>query len=102
MANKEIVPYSFDPSKKPNVLALTIIPLEVTPILSSQSYFTQAIRRSVIAPPPPRPLLKDKPRQQEPCLDLQKLIKVMKEINLLPLKGHKVLTGLCPMPKSAV
>jgi len=31
MANKEIVPYGFDPSKKPNALALTIVPLEVTP-----------------------------------------------------------------------
>ena len=45
MANKEIVPYSFDPGKKPNVLALTIVPPEVTPIRSSQSYFAQAIRR---------------------------------------------------------
>ena len=70
MANKEIVPYSFDPSKKPNVLALTIIPLEVTPILSSQSYFTQAIRRPMIAPPPPCPLLEGKPCQQEPRLDI--------------------------------
>ena len=29
MANKEIMPYGFDPSKKPNALALTIVPLEV-------------------------------------------------------------------------
>ena len=29
-----------------------------------------------------------------PHLDIQKLIKVMKEINLLPLKGHEVLTGV--------
>ena len=94
MANKEIVPYGFDPSKKPDVLALTVIPPEVTPIRSSQSYFTQAIRRSVIAPPPPRPLLEGKPRQQEPRLDIQKLIKVMKEINLLPPKGHEVLAGV--------
>ena len=92
MANKEIVPYGFDPSKKPDALALTVIPLEVTPIRSSQSYFTQAIRRSVLVLPPPCPLLEDKPHQQEPRLDLQKLIKVTKEINLLPSKGHEVLT----------
>ena len=94
MANKEIVPYGFDPSKKPDALAMTVVSPKVTPICSSQSYFTQAIRRSILVPPPPRPLLEDKPRQQEPCLDLQKLIKVMKEINLLPLKGHEVLTGM--------
>ena len=92
MANKEIVPYGFDPSKKPDMLALAVIPLEVTPIRSSQSYFAQAICCQVLAPPPPRPLLEDKPCQQEPCLDLQKLIKVTKEINLLPPKGHEVLT----------
>ena len=70
MANKEIIPYGFDPSKKPNMLALTVIPPEVTPIRLSQSYFTQAIRRPALVPPPPRPLLEDKPRQQEPHLDL--------------------------------
>jgi hypothetical protein len=48
----------------------------------------------VIAPPPPRPLLEDKPRPQKPQLDAQKLIKVTKEINLLPPKGHEVLTGV--------
>jgi hypothetical protein len=46
----------------------------------------------VIAPPPPCPLLEGKPRQQEPHLDVLKLIKVTKEINLLPLKGHELLT----------
>jgi hypothetical protein len=46
----------------------------------------------VITPPPPHPLLEDKPRPQKPQLDAQKLIKVTKEINLLPLKGHEVLT----------
>jgi hypothetical protein len=46
----------------------------------------------VITPPPACPLLEDKPRQKEPRLDIQKLIKVTKEINLLPLKGHEVLT----------
>jgi hypothetical protein len=90
--NKEIIPYSFDLSKNPDALALTVIPVEVTPICSSQSYFTQAIRRLVITPPPACPLLEDKPRQKEPRLDIQKLIKVTKEINLLPLKGHEVLT----------
>ena len=68
MANKEIVPYGFDPSKKPDVLTLTVVPPEVTPICSSQSYFTHAIRHPVIAPPPPHPLLEGKPRQQEPRL----------------------------------
>jgi hypothetical protein len=92
MANKEIVPYGFDLSKKPIALALTVIPLEVTPIRSSQSYFAQAIHRPVLTLLPPCPLLKDKPRQQEPKLDVQKLFNVMKEINILPLKGHKVLT----------
>ena len=70
MANKEIVPYGFDPSKKPNALVLTIVPPEVTPIRSGQSYFTQAIYRLALIPLPPRPLLEDKPHQQEPCLDL--------------------------------
>ena len=94
MANKEIVPYGFDLSKKPNALELTVVPLEDTPIHSSKSYFAQAIRRPVIASPLPRPLLEGKPRQQEPRLDVQKLIKMMKEINLLPPKGHEVLTGV--------
>jgi len=92
MANKEIVPYGFDLSKKPDALVLTAIPPEVTPIHSNQSYFAQAICHSVITPPPPCPLLEGKPRQQEPHLDVQKLIKVTKEINLLPPKGHEVLT----------
>ena len=70
MANKEIVTYGFDPSKKPDALALTVDPPEVTPVRSIQSYFTQAISRPVIALPPPHPLLEDKPHQQEPCLDL--------------------------------
>ena len=46
----------------------------------------------MIVLPPPCPLLEGKPCQQEPCLDVQKLIKVTKEINLLPPKGHGVLT----------
>ena len=70
MANKEIVPYGFDLNKKPDVLVLSVVLLEITPIFSSQSYFTQAICRSVIAPPSPRPLLEGKPRQQEPHLDV--------------------------------
>ena len=92
MANKEIILYGFDLGKKPDVLALTIISLEVTPIFSSQSYFAHAIHRLILVPSPPRPLLKDKPCHQEPRLDVQKLIKVMKETNLLPPKGHEVLT----------
>ena len=94
MANKEIVPYGFDPSKKLDALALSVVPIEITPIRSSQSYFAQAIHRLVIAPLPPCLLLEGKPRQQEPRLDVQKLIKVTKEINLLPPKGHEVPTGL--------
>ena len=92
MASKKIVPYGFDLNKKPNMLVLSVVPLEVTPICSSQSYFAHAIRHPVLVPPPPCPLLEDKPRQQEPRLDIQKLIKVMKEINLLAPKGHEVLT----------
>ena len=63
MANKEIVPYGFDFSKKSDALALSIVPPEVTPILSSQSYLAQAIHCLVLAPPPLRPLLEDKPCQ---------------------------------------
>jgi hypothetical protein len=48
----------------------------------------------VIVPPLSRPLLEDKPHQQEPRLDAQKLIKVTKEINLLPPKGNEVLIGV--------
>jgi hypothetical protein len=70
MANKEIVPYGFDLSKKPDALALTVVPPEVTPICSSQSYFTQAIHCPVLVLPTPHPLLEDKPRQQEPRLDI--------------------------------
>ena len=88
MANKEIIPYGFDLSKKLDALALTIIPPEVTPICSSQSYFAHAICRPVLAPPPPHLLLKGKPHQP----DAPSMIKVPKETNLLPLKGHEVLT----------
>ena len=70
MANKEIVPYGFDPSKKPDALAVTVVPLEVTPIRSSQSYFTRAIHCLVLVLPPSRPLLEDKPCPQEPRLDI--------------------------------
>ena len=94
MANKLIVPYSFDLNKKPDALALSVVPPEITPIRSSQSYFAQAIHRPVLAPPLPRPLLEGKSCQQEPCLDVWKLIKVTKEVNLLPPKGCEVLTGV--------
>jgi hypothetical protein len=43
MANKEIIPYSFDPKKKLDALVLSVVPPKVTPICSSQSYFAQAI-----------------------------------------------------------
>ena len=92
MANQQIIPYGFDLNKKPDALALSVVPLEITSIRSRQSYFAQAIHRLVIALPPPCPLLEGKPCQQESRLDVQKLIKVMKEINLLPPKGHEVLT----------
>ena len=62
MTNKEIVPYGFDLKNKPDALVLSIIPLEITPILSSQSYFAQAIHHLVIAPPSRCPLLEVKPR----------------------------------------
>jgi len=94
MDGKEIVPFSFDLNKKPNALALSIVPPEITPIRSSQSYYAQAVRQPVIAPPPPRLCLEGKPLQQEPHQDVQKLIKMMKEMNLLPSKGHEVLTGV--------
>ena len=61
MANKEIIPYGADLNKKPNSLALTVVPLEVTPICSNQSYYAQAIRRLLIAPPPPLLRLEGKP-----------------------------------------
>ena len=48
----------------------------------------------MIAPPSPCLLLEGKPHQQEPRLDVQKLIKGTKEINLLPPKGYEVLTGV--------
>ena len=40
MDNKQIVPYCFDLNKKPDTLALSVVPPEITPIRSSQSYFT--------------------------------------------------------------
>jgi len=91
MANKEIIPYGFDPRKKLDMLALTVATLEVTTICSSQSYFVQAIHRLVmIAPPLPNLLLKDKPRQPDVPLPF----KVTKEINLLPPRANEVLTGV--------
>jgi hypothetical protein len=35
MANKQIIPYGFDLNKKPDVLSLSIVPQEITPIHSS-------------------------------------------------------------------
>ena len=94
MADKQIIPYGADLNKKPNALALTVVPPEVTPICSSQSYYAQAVHQPLIAPLPPRLCLEGKPLQQEPKLDVQKLFKMTKEINLLPLKDQEVLTGL--------
>ena len=94
MADKQIIPYGDDLSKKPNALALTVVPLEVTPICSNQSYYAQAICCPLIAPSPPLLHLEGKPLQQEPKLDAQKLFKVMKEINCLSPKDHEVLIGL--------
>ena len=95
MAGREIVPFGFDLNKKSDALALSIVPpKEIAPIRSSQSYYAQAVHCPVIALPPPCLLLEDKPCQQEPQLDVPKLIKVTKEINLLPPKGHETLTGV--------
>jgi len=103
MANKQIIPYGMNPRKPSSVdkslaiilvrehVPLAIVPPEAIPIHLSQSYFAQAIRRPVIAPPP-RQLLEDKLRPHRQ--DAPKLIKVTKEINLLPPKGHKVLTRI--------
>ena len=94
MADKQIIPYGDDLNKKADALALTIVPPEVTPICSNQSYYAQAIRRPLITLPPPLLCLEGKPLQQEPKLDAQKLFKVTKEINRLPSKDDEVLTGL--------
>ena len=84
MAGREIVPYGVD-----EPIPLSIIPpWGVAPIPSNQSYFAQAIRHSVLAPPPP--CLKDKPRQP----DVPPMIKVPKEINLLPPRVNETLTGV--------
>jgi hypothetical protein len=69
MAGREIIPYGADLSKKPNALALTAIPPKFTPIFSNQSYYSQAIHRPLIAPPPPLLCLEGMPLQQEPKLD---------------------------------
>jgi hypothetical protein len=92
MADNEIVPFGFDLNKKPNALVLSVVPpKEIAPVHQSQSYFAQAIHRPVITLLHPHLLLEGNPHQQEPQLDVPKLIKVTKEINLLPPKGHKVL-----------
>ena len=94
MADKKTIPYGANLNKKPATHALIIVPPKVTPIHSNQSYYAQAVRRPLIASPPPSLRLEGKPLQQEPKLDTQKLFKVTKEINHLPLKDHEVLTGL--------
>jgi hypothetical protein len=73
---------------------LTVVPPEVTPICSKQSYYAQAVRHPLIALLPPPLHLEGKPLQQESKLDAQKLFKVTKEINRLSPKDHEVLTGL--------
>ena len=86
MARREIVPYGVD-----EPIPLSIIPPQgVAPVPSNQSYFAQAIRRSVLAQPSPRLLLKDKPCQP----DAPPIIKVPKEINLLPPRANETLTGV--------
>jgi len=94
MADKQIIPFGADLNKKPDMLALTIVPPEFTPICSNQSYYAQVVHHLLIASPPPLLRLEGKLLQQEPKLDTQKLFKVMKEINYLSLKDHEVLTGL--------
>ena len=67
MAGREIVPFGFDLNKKPDALVLSVVILkEMALVHQSQSYFTQAIHHPVIALPPPRLLVGDKSRQQEP------------------------------------
>ena len=95
MAGREIVLFGFDLNKKPDALALSVVPpKEIAPVRQSQSFFSQNVHRPVIAPSPPHLLLEGNPRQQEPQIDVPKLIKVTKEINFLPPKGHEVLTGV--------
>ena len=69
MADNQIITYGADLNKKPDALALTVVPLEVTPICSNQSYYAQAVCRPLIALPPPLLRLEGKPLQQEPKLD---------------------------------
>ena len=86
MAGREIVPYGVD-----EPIPLSIIPpQEEAPVPSNQSYFAHAIRRPVLAPLPPHLLLKDKPHQP----DAPPMIKVLKEINLVPPKANETLTGV--------
>jgi len=67
MGGREIIPFDFDLNKKPDALALSVVPpKEIAPVHQSQSYFAQAIRRSMIAPPPPCLFLEDKPCKQKP------------------------------------
>jgi hypothetical protein len=71
MADREIVPYGADLSKKPDALALSVVlPREVAPICSSQSYYAQAVYQPAIALPRPRLHLEGKPHQQELKLDV--------------------------------
>jgi len=58
MAEKEIVLYGVEDAIPLSV----ILPRDMALVPSNQSYFAQAIHRSVIAPPPLRLLLQDKPR----------------------------------------
>jgi hypothetical protein len=88
MVAREIVSYGVD-----EPIPLSIIPPRgVVPVLSNQSYFAQAIHHPLIALLPPHLLLEGNPSHQEPQLDVPKLIKVTKDINLLHPKGHEVLT----------
>jgi hypothetical protein len=93
MAVREIIPFEFDLNKNPNALALSVIPpWDMALVSSNQSYFAQAIHRPVIAPPLPRLLLKDKPRQP----NMLPMIKVPKMINIIPSRVNKTLTGVKP------
>jgi hypothetical protein len=85
MASREIVPYGVEEAIP---LSITLL-REVAPVPSNQSYFAQAICCPVIAPSPPHLLLQDKPHQSE-----APKIKVPKEINLLPPRANKTLTGV--------
>lgn len=105
MADKRIVPYGIHLNKKfirEEVLALSITPsknLALVPpkIPYDHAYYAQAIPHPMIAPPPARLFLEDKPRQRERLFGLldPEPIKVPRELNILPPRmGEKLMEVL--------